>query len=73
MRAFTTLLTAAAFIAPLPLAAQTVPAETARIIAERSANSEVMRNADKPLPRLPIPTKPAAGDYYTYAPPAGGR
>ena len=28
-------------------------------------------NADKPLPRLPIPTKPADADYYNYAAPAG--
>ncbi len=45
MRAFTSLLTAAAFLAPLSAAAQAVPPETARIVAEGTANSEVMRIA----------------------------
>ena len=45
MRAITTLLTAAAFIAPIPLAAQSAPPETARIVAEGTANSEVMKIA----------------------------
>ncbi|RYE03649.1 MAG: M20/M25/M40 family metallo-hydrolase [Sphingomonadales bacterium] len=30
-------------------------------------------NADKPLPRLPLPTKPADGDFYTYAAPGGSK
>ncbi|MES2987725.1 MAG: M20/M25/M40 family metallo-hydrolase [Pseudomonadota bacterium] len=30
-------------------------------------------NADKPLPRLPLPTKPTEGDFYTYAAPGGGK
>ncbi|RYY27152.1 MAG: M20/M25/M40 family metallo-hydrolase [Sphingomonadales bacterium] len=30
-------------------------------------------NADKPLPRLPIPSKPADGEFYNFAAPAGGK
>ncbi|HEX8301359.1 M20/M25/M40 family metallo-hydrolase [Sphingomonas sp.] len=45
MRALVTLLTAAALAAPAPLAGQTAPTATARIIEEGTANSEVMRIA----------------------------
>lgn len=45
MRALPLFLTAAALAAPFPLAAQAIPTETARIVAEGTTNSEVMRIA----------------------------
>ncbi|WP_066797800.1 M20/M25/M40 family metallo-hydrolase [Sphingomonas soli] len=58
MRAFATFVAATALVAPLSVSAQAVPPETARIIAEGTANSEVMRIAqyltDVIGPRLTI-------------------
>lgn len=30
-------------------------------------------NADRPLPRVPLPTKPGDAEYYSYTAPAGGK
>lgn len=71
MRAFATFLAATALVAPAYASAQAIPAETARIIAEGTTNSEVMKIAqyltDVIGPRLTVSPGMRRAEAWTAA------